>query len=247
VKMEEQKRLAEEKRRLEEERQSIAEEQAKLRKEKEAILERPSNKITRGWLGFSIQDISEDIAKSLKLKERRGTLIVDVFKGQPADKAGLKSGDIITEIDGKAVKDSHELLIMIAGFRVGDKVNVKILRDEQEKAISVTIEERRDQAEIATFHKSGEAFGMTVNAVTPEVAQNLGLSIKTGVIVTDVKAGSTADVSGILRQDIILQVNKVKISSLTDYIREIGNVGEKGSILLLIKRGKATFFVSMRK
>lgn len=204
-------------------------------------------KVTRGWLGVSVQDISEDIAKNMKLKDRSGTLINDVFKGDPADKAGLKSGDVITEINGKKIKDTHELLIIIAAFRVGETVTIKVLRDGQEKSVSITVAERKDQGEIAAARNGGEAFGMTVQEITPEIAKHLGLAIKKGVIVVDVQEGSTADEVGIQPQDIILQINKVKVESIKDYAREIGKAGEKGGILLLIQRGKARFFVPLTK
>jgi serine protease Do len=204
-------------------------------------------KVTRGWLGVSVQDITEDIAKNMKLKDRTGTLINDVFKGDPADKAGLKSGDVITEINGKKIKDTHELLIIIAAFRVGETVTIKILRDGQEKSVSITVAERKDQGEIAATRNGSEAFGMTVQEITPEIAKHLGLSVKKGVIVVDVQEGSTADEVGIQPQDIVLQVNKVKVENIKDYTREIGKAGEKGGILLLIKRGKATFFVPLTK
>ena len=84
-----------------------------------------TGKVTRGWLGVSVQDITEDIAKSMKLKDRNGALIADVFTGDPADKAGLKAGDVVTEINGKKIKDTHELLMLIAGFRVGETVVIK--------------------------------------------------------------------------------------------------------------------------
>ena len=203
-------------------------------------------KVTRGWLGISVQDITEDIAKNMKLKDRSGALISDVFKGDPADKAGLKSGDIITEINGKKVKDTHELLMMIAAFRVGETVKIKILRDGQEKEVSLAVAERKEQAEVAAAGETGQAFGMVVQEITPEIAKHLGLSTKRGVIVVDVQEGSTADEVGIQPQDIILQVNKVKINGMKDYITEIGKAGDKG-ILLLIKRGKATFFVPLTK
>ncbi len=203
-------------------------------------------KVTRGWLGISVQDITEDIAKNMKLKDRSGALISDVFKGDPADKAGLKSGDIITEINGKKVKDTHELLMMIAAFRVGETVKIKILRDGQEKEVSLAVAERKEQAEIAAAGESGQAFGMVVQEITPEIAKHLGLSTKKGVIVVDVQEGSTADEVGIQPQDIILQVNKVKINGMKDYATEMGKAGDKG-ILLLVKRGKATFFVPLTK
>jgi serine protease Do len=204
-------------------------------------------KVTRGWLGVSVQDITEDIAKNLKLKDINGALISDIFKGDPADRAGLKTGDIIIEVNGKKIKDSHELLITIATFHVGDRVEVKVLRDAQEKIFHVIVAERKGQPEVASAKEAIENFGMTVQDITPEIAQYLGIASKNGVIVVDVKDGSPADEKGIQPQDIILQVNKVKVSSVKDYMKEISKKSSKNSILFLIKRGKAAFFVSLRK
>jgi serine protease Do len=203
-------------------------------------------KVTRGWLGVSVQEISEDIAKSMKLKDRNGALISDVFKGDPADVAGIKPGDVVTEINGKPIKDTHELLLMIAGFRIGETIKVKIIRDGQEKIVPITIAERTEKAEMASA-QNGEAFGMSVQEITPEIAQQLGLSTKKGIIVVDVQDGSVAEEVGIQPQDIILQVNKTRITTLKEYQKEIAKAGGKGSILLLIKRGKATFFVPLVK
>ena len=204
-------------------------------------------KVTRGWLGVSVQDVTDEIAKNLKLKDTGGALVSEVFKGDPADKAGLKAGDLITEVNGKKIKDTHELLLTIASFHVGDRIEVKVLRDGQEKSFNIAVTERKDQPEIASAREFSENFGMTVQDITPEIAQYLGITSKSGVIVVDVKDGSPADEVGIQPQDIILQVNKVKISSLKDYLREISKKGAKKSVLLLIKRGKATYFVSLRK
>jgi serine protease Do len=204
-------------------------------------------KATRGWLGVSVQDISEDIAKTMKIKDKNGVLISDVFEGDPADKAGIKSGDIVTEIDGKPVKDTHELLLVVSGLRIGETIKIKIVRDGQEKVLPVTIAERTDKLEMASSLKSGEAFGMAVQEITPEIAQHLGLSIKKGIIVVDVQEGGTAEEVGIQPQDIILQVNKVKITTMKEYQKEIAKAGEKGSLLLLIQRGKQRFFVPLMR
>lgn len=204
-------------------------------------------KVTRGWLGVSVQDITEDIAKNLKLKDINGALISDIFKGDPADRAGLRTGDIIIEVNGKKIKDSHELLIMIATFHVGDKIEIKVWRDAQEKIFYVIVAERKGQPEVASSRESMENFGMTVQDITPEIAQYLGIASKNGVIVVDVKDGSPADEKGIQPQDIILQVNKAKISSVKDYTKEMSKKSAKNNILFLVKRGKATFFVSLRR
>jgi serine protease Do len=204
-------------------------------------------KVTRGMLGITVQDISDDIATTLKLKDRSGVLISDVTEGDPADKAGLKSGDIVTEINGKPVKDTHGLLLTIAEFPVGETIKVKIVRDGQEKVFPITIAERTEKSEMASAQQSGEAFGMTVQEITPEIARHLGLSIKKGIIVVDVQEGSVAEEVGIQPQDIILSVNKIKITTMKEYQKEIAKAGEKGSILLLIKRGKAAFYVPLMR
>jgi serine protease Do len=206
-------------------------------------------KVTRGWMGISVQDVTEEIAKNLKLSQRGGALISEVFKGDPADQAGLRPGDVILEVNGKSIKDTHQLLILIASFHVGDKVTVKISRDGQEKTFQVTVAERKDRPEVAMEGSKGKApFGMTVQDMTPQVARQLGVPAATkGVIVTDVEEGSPADEVGIQPRDIILQVNKVNIASLKDYQREIAKPVAKNSILLLIKRGKTTYYVALRR
>lgn len=204
-------------------------------------------KVSRGWLGVSVQDITEDIAKNLKLKDMNGALVSETFKGDPADKAGLKTGDIITEVNGKKIKDTHELLLSIATFHVGDKVELKVLRDGQEKTFQIAVAERKDQPEIASTKETMENFGMSIQDITPEIARYLGIPSKTGVIVVEVRDGSPADEKGIQPQDIILQVNNVKVSSVKDYMREISKKSARNSILFLIKRGKSTFFVTIRK
>lgn len=204
-------------------------------------------KVTRGWLGVTVQDVTEDIARSLKLKELNGALVSEVLKGDPADKAGMKAGDIIIEINGKKISDSHELLRIVASCPVGRKIDLKILRDGKEKVFTVTIAERRERSELAEIDQGRKYFGMTVQDITPEIARHLGLSDTEGVIVTQVEDGGLASEAGIRPGDVILQVNRVKVSSLKDYLREISRKGSEDSCLLLLKRGNRTFFVVIRK
>lgn len=202
-------------------------------------------KVTRGWLGISVQDISDDIAKNLNHKNKNGALVSDVFKGDPADNAGIKVGDIITEINGKAVKDTHDLLLTIATLHVGQKISLKGIRDGKEISFQVTVAERKENVTAAT-EKSGKGrFGISAQDITPEISRQLGIA-REGVIVTDVESGSPADEVGIQPQDVIVQVNRVKVSSLKDFNREIAKAREKKSVTLLIKRGRSSFFVAMR-
>lgn len=203
-------------------------------------------KVTRGWLGISIQDISEDIAKSLNYKGSIGVLVTDVFKDDPADKAGIKVGDIIIEINGKKIHDSHELLLTIASLRVGEKANIKVLRDGKEMIFYTIVAERKDRPEVALL-KSNSNFGIKAQEITKQLAQQLGIPSDQGVIVTDVEPGSPADEVGIQPRDIILQVNRVKITSFKQYLSEMSKAAAKKSVMLLIKRGKSNFFVSIHQ
>ena len=212
-----------------------------------SILEdlKTKGKVTRGWLGISIQDISDDIAKSMNYKSKNGVLVSDVFKGDPADKAGIKVGDIITEINGKSIKDSHDLLLTTASLHVGEKATIKALRDGKEISFQVVVTERTDKSEIALTKKSSGYFGINAQEITKELAKQLGLPNDTGVIVADVEEGSPADDVGIQPHDIILQVNKVKITSLKQYSAEMSKSAEKKILNLLIKRGNSNFYVGM--
>jgi serine protease Do len=205
-------------------------------------------KVTRGWMGISVQEVTEDIAKNLKLGQRSGALISEVFKGDPADQAGLRPGDVILEVNGKNINDTHQLLILIASFHVGDKVNVKVSRDGQEKTFQVTVAERKDRPEVAMeSSKAKGSFGMNVEDITPQTARQFGIPVSKGVVVTDVEEGSPADEVGIQPRDVIQQVNKVNISSMKDYQREVAKPAAKNSMLLLIKRGKTTYYVALRR
>lgn len=202
-------------------------------------------KVTRGWLGISVQDITEDIAKNLNHKDKSGALVSDVFKGDPADKAGIKIGDIIIEINGKSIKDKHDLLVIIAAMHVGESISIKVLRDGKEMVFQVTVAERKDKPEVASTKESKGYFGIAAQEITAEMSRQLGISRDAGVIVTDVEEGSPADDVGIQPQDIIAQINKVKVTSMKEYTKEMKKASEKKNVTLLVKRDKSTFFVSL--
>jgi serine protease Do len=202
-------------------------------------------KVTRGWLGISVQDISDDIAKNLNHQNKGGALVSDVFKGDPADQAGIKVGDIITEINGKPIKDTHELLLTIAALQVGQKMNIKAIRDGKEMTFRVTVAERKDNVAVTAEKSEKGHFGISAQEITPEIARQLGIKSE-GVIITDIQEGSPADEVGMQPQDIIVQVNRVKVSSMNDYNREISKAVQKKSVTLLVKRGRASFFVALR-
>ncbi|MDI6726941.1 MAG: PDZ domain-containing protein, partial [Smithellaceae bacterium] len=207
---------------------------------------RTKGKVIRGWLGISVQDLTEDLGKSLNIKEIRGALVADVFKGDPAEVAGILAGDVVVEINGQKIKDAHELLVTVAPFRVGAKVELKVLRDGKEKVFTVTIAERKDRPELVA-EASQEEYGLTVSDITPEIAPQLGVSPRSGVVIVEVTDGSPAHVAGLVPKDIIIQVDKVKISNQKEYQAEMAKLTGKKSVMLSIRRGKVSFFVVLRR
>lgn len=209
---------------------------------------RTKGKVIRGWLGVSVQGVTEDIAKNLGLKTAEGALVSNVFKGDPAEKAGIKTGDVIIEIEGTAVKDTHELIKIVAGITVGSKVKIKVLRDGRQKTFTVEVTERPEAKDLAEVEpeESKEYFGMTVQEITPEIAEHLGLPDAAGVIVAQVENGSPADEAGIQAGDIIRQVNRSRVSSLKEYRSVMPRAISGDSVLVLIQRGKSKFFAVIR-
>ncbi len=203
--------------------------------------------VTRGWLGLSIQDITTDMADNLKLQDRRGAIVGQVFPGDPADKAGIKTGDIIKAIDGRKIENTQELLRVVASLPVGKKVEVLIFRNGQELRKSLVVAERKDSREIASGKKINGRLGLTVQEVTPEMARILKLTDKGGVVITRIDQDSPADDAGLKVNDVILQINRVRIQSLQDYTGELARSEKEETVMFLVKRGDGAMFVTLRR
>jgi serine protease Do len=203
--------------------------------------------VTRGWLGLSIQDITPDMAENLKLKDRQGALVSQVIPGDPADKGGIRTGDIIIAIAGRPIQDSHELLRIVAALPVGKTVVVRIIRNGQEKNLEIVAGERKDLREVASSGKPVDQMGMTMQEITPEMARNLGLQEKGGIVITKVHPNSPADEAGLKGGDIILNVNRIKILGMKDLTDELARSAKTETTMLLVKRDDHTMFVTIRK
>ncbi|MDD5170828.1 MAG: DegQ family serine endoprotease [Syntrophales bacterium] len=202
--------------------------------------------VTRGWLGISIQDITDDMAENLKLNDKKGALVNQVFEGDPADRAGIKTGDIIISINDHFVQDTHDLLRTVAALPVGKQVEVKILREGSEQKLSLVVGERKEGREFGMKEKLKDFLGMSVQEITSDMAKHFGPPIKGGVIITDIREGSPADEGGLKPQDIILEINSVKIKSLRDFANETARRVNDKSLRFLIKREDHTLFVIVR-
>lgn len=203
-------------------------------------------RVVRGWLGVVVQKVTPELAESFGLEEGKGALVGKVEKGSPAEKAGVKKGDIIIKFNGKEIKEMNELPRIVAGAPIGKKINVFIFRDGKEKTFQVVIGEMPEEKTVA-FEKKGEKnLGMTVQEITPDVASQLGLYDEEGVIVSNVEPGGPADEVGIRRGDIIKEVNRKPIKNMKEYSAEIEKVEPGGNALLFLKRGEDTLYVVLK-
>jgi serine protease Do len=206
---------------------------------------RGKGKVTRGYLGVLIQKVTPEIAESLGMDKGTGALVANVSKDGPAEKAGVKVGDVIVEFDGKEVKDSGDLPIIVARTPVDKKVRMKVLRDKKEVALTVAVGELKEEEVVAAVPEKGE-LGMTVQRLTPQIAESLGLDKADGVVVTAVEPGSAADEAGIRRGDLIMEIDRKPIRSLDEYKKSVAAIRKGKGVLFLVRRGESTLFLALK-
>jgi serine protease Do len=208
-------------------------------------------KVIRGWLGVSIQEVTSELAKQFGLKEAKGALVSDVLKDTPADRAGLKRGDVIIKYNGHDIANAGQLRNLVAETVVGQQVAVVIIRDKREKELTVKIEEQpKDIAGAgggSVAPTENEVLsGLEVRQLTPDLAEQLNLPhATTGVVITNVESGSLAEEAGVRAGDVITEINRQAVKSLDDY-RRIGRQLQAGeSVLLLLNRNGQMLFVTL--
>ncbi len=205
---------------------------------------RDDGRVTRGWLGVSLQKVTPLLAESLGLGEARGALVAEVLADTPAQKAGFQAGDVILDFDRNAVKESGDLPMIVARTPVGKAVDVNVWRDGDEKTLRVEIGELLDEKTVAAVEQ-GSDLGLTVREVTESVAKQLSLERVEGMLVTGVKPGSPADEAGLRRGDVILELNKTGVTDMASYKKALEKLDQGGNALFLVQRGEAKrFFVA---
>ena len=206
---------------------------------------RGKGKVTRGFLGVLIQKVTPEIAESLGMDKGNGALVANVTKDGPADKAGVKVGDVIIEFDGKEVKDSSDLPIIVARTPVDRRARMKVLRDKKEITLTVSVGELKDEEVVASAPEKGE-LGLTVQRLTPQMAESLGLDKPEGVVVTAIEPGSAADEAGIRRGDVIVEVDRKLIRNLDEYKKAVAAIRKGRGVLFLVRRGDNTLFLALK-
>jgi serine protease Do len=205
-----------------------------------------TGKVIRPWVGIGLQDITSDLMKFFNLKEKAGALISQVYAGSPAEQAGFKVGDIVIEVDGVKIKSSQDVVREVLKKKVDQKVNFVILREGKRLEISVTTAEMPEKmGEQGPAKPAKEWFGLRVSNVTPDLARQLGLKKAEGVVVVGVEPNSVAQTSGLKAGDIILEVNRQKVSNENDYRSIMEKAKPDQGVLFLIDRAGSTFFATL--
>jgi serine protease Do len=208
-----------------------------------------TGKVTRGYLGAWIQPITPELAKAFNLKQSGGALLSDLEPGGPAAKAGLQRGDIVLALNGQSVADNNSFRLKVSMTPPGSTLRLKVLRNGSEMDVPVTVGEmpaKDDSAAAGSEQRGGTPSaalkGLTVDELTPQLARQLGLPARTsGIVITDVEAGTPAERAGLSRGDIIQEINRRQVTSLRDFDQLTRGLGNQ-PVLLLINRGGNTIF-----
>jgi len=203
-------------------------------------------KVVRGWIGVYIQEITEDLQQSLELKNRNGVLVADVVKGSPAAKAGVHRSDVIVRFDGRPIHKAEELPRLVAVTPVGKKVEVEVIRDGDRKTLELKVGVLKEK-EVEGGGSTANDFGITLQEITPELAQSLDLEEEKGLVISDIDQDGPAWEAGMRRGDVVLEVNRKEVASLDDFRKAIAKRDKKRPTLFLVKRSGNTLYFGVKR
>jgi len=199
--------------------------------------------VSRGYMGITIQPVTEELAQSFGLKQAKGALVNDIIKGGPADKAGIRQGDVITALNGNEVKDPSHLQRLVAEAGVGKSAKIAIFRDGKTLELSMTLASadtapKRQREERGSQQQEGEAD--LLGLVVENAEQGAG------VVVVDTARDGAAAEAGIRRGDVIVSVNRKRTSNTAEYSRVIQQAGRGSRLTILVRRGDASIYFALR-
>jgi serine protease Do len=209
-----------------------------------------NGKVTRGFLGVSLQSIDYNLAKAFGLKKIEGALVTNISKNSAAERAGLQVEDIILKVNDRPVENAASLRNAVYMLRPGTKVTLTVLRKDQQIQIPVTIGEFSEDSVASTSSinsKSKNSLGIEVSNMTPEIAQQMGNPQEQGVVVTKVNPSSIAALAGLKKGALILGVNRQKVTNVDEFHRILAQAPKDQPILLQIKQGDIYLFLSLQQ
>jgi len=196
----------------------------------------------RGWLGVGIQDVSPELAESFNLDRVAGALISSVGDGSPAERGGIRQGDIVLKFNGKSVNRSGELPSLVGAVRSGEKVNVTVFRDGDKKDLVITVGQRGEESVASA--DTGTILGLNLASLTNSELDQLG--IDQGLRVVEVEAQSIAADSGIQVDDIVVQINGAAVNNIANLKRAVEALPIGKPVPVLVQRGENALFLTLR-
>jgi len=203
--------------------------------------------VTRGFLGIIIQDVTPQLSQAFNLGKRTGILVADVNAGSPAQAAGIRRGDVILKLDGTPVKEIGPFRNRIALLSPGTAVNLTVLRDGREQSVTVKIGKLPSNAAVAAgVPEAASKLGITVKNLTSDVAERLGYTGESGVLIEGVEPGSLAALAGLRPGVLIQEVNRKRVRNVDDFRKAIEHAAGTGTILLLVRDGRFSRYVALQ-
>jgi Do/DeqQ family serine protease len=203
-----------------------------------------SGVVRRAMLGVTVQPMTSDLARSLGLKDVRGALVSSVQPDGPAEKAGLQRGDVIRDVNGTPVTDGNDLRNQVASLSPGSRATLTILRDGRQETVHALLAElpNRKVASNERDDAGGQGrFGLAVEPITPEIAQQLGLKRAEGLVVSGVAPGSPASDAGVRPGDVIEQVNRKPVKSVSELQDALEATAERPALVLINRQGSSLY------
>ena len=209
-----------------------------------------TGKVVRGFLGVGIQEVTADLAQSFQLDQTKGALVTNVVPGSPADKAGIKRGDVVVEYQGKPVLDPRSLQHHVTRTTVGSEVNMVVMRDGHKQSLKAMIRQQDNPTQVAQaipVGQEGPLAGVAVQNLDNGIAQQLGLEKDVnGVVVMDVTPGSYAARAGLAQGDVISEINRKTVRSEEDFTKVVSHLKDNSSALIFIHRGKGALYLTVK-
>ena len=214
-----------------------------------------NGKVHRGMLGIFIQNITDDTAKALDLKDTSGVLVSDVQKSSAAERAGVKRGDIITAINGEKIEDSNVFRNKVASTAPGTEITLSIVRDGQQQDVKAKLDEfdvdavtrtqNGDDGNDPTPEKESGKLGLSLQPITPQIARQLKLTSQDGLVITDVDPTGPAAEAGLAQGDVILEINKQPVGTTDDVRAALDKSGGRPVLMLIVRQGR-TIYLTVR-
>jgi len=205
-------------------------------------------KVVRGWLGVGIQPLTPKLGEKFGVEDGKGILVNEVFEGDPAAVAGIKPGDIITSIGGERLESPNQLSRVVAGFGPGEEVQVQVIRDGQPLTFLVFLGIKKEKPMVTSLPpmQNGIDLGIDVSPITDELADRYKIEDREGILVTKVGRQSIAYSEGLREGDVIKEVNRVEVPTLSNFRDALEDIRPGETILLRILRESRAFFVVLK-